>query len=129
MTKFHLTALSDHHELKCLCYWQLLLRTLAKISDKFSLMIVNKGIHFEILKQLIDPPKSSENQEVGTNFVITFDTGCTCNTCCDLISQKNQFHLHLADGMIFINDAKVEISLFEFEQVSCFSLYTVYVLI
>lgn len=63
-----LTALSNHHELKCLCYWQLLLRTLAKISDKFSLKVVKEGIHFEILKQLIDPPKSSENQEVGTNL-------------------------------------------------------------
>lgn len=66
---YHLTVLSNHHELKCLCYWQLLLRTLAKISEKFCLKVVKEGIHFEMLKQLIDPPKSSEHQEVGTTLL------------------------------------------------------------
>ena len=45
-------------------------------------MIMNEGIHFEMLKQLIDPPKSSEHQEVGNN--------CNCNY--DIIDQEKHLY-------------------------------------
>lgn len=78
------SGLSNGYELKCLCDWQLSLLTLTNFSKKLRVKIVKENVHFEMIKQLIDLPKTLEYQQVRVallmlnkvDYLILFQASC-----------------------------------------------------
>ena len=67
---FIITALSNGYEVQCLLDWQLLLVTWTNCCEDMRRKVITENIHIEMIKMLLDLPKSATYQEVS--FIIIY---------------------------------------------------------